>query len=76
MLQLYLLYKYNHWVSCPDDHSIFWSNYGPNYHFSLLYFFSFGGLGCCNTGLSGGVLVRWGEGYKLCLIEDIDDDRY
>ena len=54
----------NHWVSCPDDHNIFWSNYGHSYYF-IYSGFSFGILGCCKIGLGVGVFIRWDEGCKL-----------
>ena len=71
--EISILSQYKHWFNCPDDHNIFCNNAVPIYYFNFLRFYPFGGLGCCKTGLGVGVFLRWGEGYKLCFLETIDD---
>ena len=72
---IYLISQYKQWVSCPDDHNIYWSNAGPIYYLDPLHFPPFDILGFCKTGLGVDIFIRWVNGYNICFLEVIYYDR-
>ena len=70
-----LLPQDDHFVIYPDFFNLFGINAGLCYCFYLLHIYFFGRLFSKNESLEVNVLVKWGEGEMLCILEVTLGDR-
>ena len=66
-----LLPQDDHWFSFTDLFNPFRQKYILSYQLYVIFFTTFGNLSSCKESLGVCVLVRWGEGKKVCLLEGI-----